>query len=136
MTLLNFIENLKQSAGCIEWPGYRDTRGYGRLTLYGAPGFLAHRAAYEVHNGSIPEDMTVDHLCFNPGCVNPSHMQLLSRSDNSQRQRSAEFTHCKSGHEFTVENTYIRPDSQNGRRTCRACQRQSVARYKRRRTAA
>lgn len=98
----------------------------------------AHRAAYEVAHGPIPADMTVDHLCFNPSCVNPDHMRLLSLSDNAKNQRSATKTHCKNGHEYTPENTYIRPiRERSGKRDCRACIRERVARYEtKRRTAA
>ena len=109
MTLLSFIGKIAPTEDCVEWPGYRDRRGYGRLTVRGHPGRLAHRASYEINRGHIPTGMTVDHICFNPGCINPTHLQLLSLSKNAQRQRSAERTHCKEGHEFTSENTYIKP---------------------------
>lgn len=116
---------------CIEWQGCRDLRGYGRRG-----GRLAHRVAYVAEVGPIPEGMTIDHLCFNPPCVNVDHLTVTSLSDNSRRQRSAMKTHCIRGHEFTPENTYIRPGFRNGNRTCRTCQRAAVAAYQSRKASA
>lgn len=73
--------------------------------------------------------MTLDHLCFKPSCVNVQHLAVATLSENAQRQRSAAKTHCKNGHEFTPENTYIRTGFRNGKRTCRTCQRAAVAAY-------
>ncbi|WP_167197946.1 HNH endonuclease signature motif containing protein [Brevibacterium pigmentatum] len=123
--------------GCWEWILYLDRSGYGRLTFAGKRGYYAHRWSYEQHVGEIPDDMTVDHLCFNPACVNPGHLRLLSLPDNSANQRSAIKTHCKNGHEYTPENTYIRPARKHGgQRDCRTCIRERVARYASRKAAA
>nr|WP_275792666.1 HNH endonuclease signature motif containing protein [Prescottella equi] len=104
------------------------------MTVHGI-GKLAHRCAYESFVGPIPDGMTVDHTCFKPACINPDHLRILSLSSNAAAQRSALTTHCIHGHEFTPENTYIKPGFRNGKRQCRICQRAAVARYKERNSA-
>lgn len=136
MPLLEFLRGITRTDDCVLWPGHLDRAGYGHLTVRGKHGVKAHRESYQIHNGPIPDGMTVDHLCFTPACVNPRHLRVLTRSANSKNQRSAQRTHCSQGHEYTPENTYLKPGARNGRRTCRACQRAAVARYKSRRTAA
>jgi hypothetical protein len=120
--------NVDQRTGCWEWTGARDQDGYGRIWVKRVPVF-AHRVAWADVNGPIPQEMTVDHLCFNPSCVNPAHLRLLTRSENARRQRSAEATHCKNGHAFTDANTYWRKAS-GGRRDCRMCVAERARRYR------
>ena len=88
----------------------------------------AYRVAFMLFKGDIPMEpkrMAVDHICFNPLCVNPDHLQLLTGSENSARKDPnrrigrATPTHCKRGHEFTDTNTYV----WRGRRQCRECAR-------------
>lgn len=118
------------ASGCWEWMGRLDRRGYGVL----GTGRFAHRLAYETFNGPIQDGLTVDHICFNRRCLNPDHLQLLTRSENARRQRSALKTECVNGHPFDGVNTYFR--TKGGRRACRACNRDSVRQYKQRKAAA
>lgn len=66
---------------CWEWQGPMQGWGYGALSFQGQK-FGAHRVAYELHNGPIPDGMQVCHTCDNPPCCNPSHLFLGSNDDN------------------------------------------------------
>src|SRR5262252_2328820 len=73
----------KRGEECWQWIGHKDPNGYGRLNVDGYP-MLAHRVAYLVKYGSIPEGMFVLHKCDHPWCVNPAHLFLGTQSDNLQ----------------------------------------------------
>lgn len=118
-------------SGCWNWNLSVDRYGYGKCS-----GKKAHRVAYEIFVGPIPEGLTIDHICWNKICVNPAHLRVLGHLDNASRQRSAQATHCKNSHEFTPENTYWRTENCTGQRQCRTCNRMAARRYKNRRNAA
>jgi hypothetical protein len=108
---------------CWEWTGTR-TNGYGRFSLEGR-GIYAHRFAYEMANGPLPEGLEPDHLCRNTACVRPEHLEAVThrvnvRRGNAPAATNARRTHCKRGHEFTPENTYR---TASGNRLCRICRR-------------
>lgn len=119
------------AAGCWEWTGCRDRHGYGRIA-WGDDTRFTHRIALELAQGSIPDGLVVDHLCRNPPCFNPAHLQAVQQRTNLLRgetvpaSRSA-ITHCPQGHEYDSANTYL---SKRGQRHCRTClNTRSRARY-------
>lgn len=70
-------------ASCLVWSGARDEYGYGRVGAFGRRAVvLAHRVAYEMFYGSIPDGMDVLHKCDNTSCVRPLHLFLGTHDDN------------------------------------------------------
>lgn len=125
-------------SGCWEWTAYRDRMGYGRYyvewdkTRKVRIVSLAHRFAYESLVGPIPEGFGLDHLCRNPPCVNPAHLEPVTDQTNWLRGHGphiiglwqAAKTHCPFGHEYTAENTFARPNASGSySRSCRECGR-------------
>ena len=101
-----------------------DARGYGTMKINNIPQ-KAHRVAYELQNGPIKPGMVIDHLCRNPSCVNPSHLEQVTDSENILRgkgpaAKNARKTHCNRGHEFSENN--LMSTSTNKRR-CKICAR-------------
>ena len=110
---------------CWEWVGAAGGKGEHRYGVF--QNTTAHRWNYARIHGD-PGDLVVDHLCGNKMCVNPDHLEAVTqrenllRSPNTLNSKNAAKTHCKDGHEFTEENTYISPT--NGQRVCRTCRRE------------
>jgi hypothetical protein len=124
-----YVDDGAGPAACWLWRGAR-SRGYGALYV-GRPGGrriieTAHRLAYELHHREpIPAAVTIDHLCRVRHCVNPRHLEVVSRGENVLRgaglsAQHARATHCVAGHPFDAANTYRTP---RGIRMCRACAR-------------
>lgn len=129
---------------CLIFKGRPGNHGYGR-----ACELLAHRVSYEKWHGPIPVGLVIDHLCHNEAahrgecasgkcwhrmCVNPGHLAAVTSAVNggSSPYQMKNWTHCKNGHEFTPENTYIKPGEKS--RQCRICRKANAAHHGRRRT--
>ena len=114
---------------CWVWTAAQHERGYGLFRpSHAAPMVRAHRYAYEMLVGPIPEGLELDHLCRNTACVNPDHLEPVTHSENVRRWHASRVaSHCKHGHPFSDENLSIRRD---GRRVCRACNRERQRRYR------
>jgi hypothetical protein len=118
-----FWSRVNKTETCWLWTGATVAGGYGCLRADGRP-LRAHRVAYELTVGPIPDGLVLDHLCRTPACVRPDHLEPVTQRENILRGTSpaAQFaaaTHCKRGHEFTPENTMRRKGSTRECRTCR-----------------
>jgi len=123
-----FWNKVTKTDDCWLWIAAKSPLGYGRFLLDGKNRY-AHKIAWEWENGpiaSVWEDgdrPVLDHLCRNPSCVRPDHMELVTHSENIRRGRNThrEKTECRNGHPFDEANTYM----WRGERRCRACVREA-----------
>ena len=119
---------------CWVWGAAKTTKGYGVIRVAGRL-VAAHRLAYELVRGAIPDGLEPDHLCRHHACVNPAHMEPVTRSENIRRGKAAarkrawaaSKTHCPHGHRYHEANTY-RHRGRDGytRRQCRTCRGERV----------
>lgn len=118
---------------CWPWTGAVTGKGYGHLRRGGrTEGWVyAHRLAYELEHGPIPDDLTIDHVrargCTTPLCCNPAHLEVVTRVENTLRadapsRRLHDAGVCVRGHDAAV-HAYRRRS--NGHVVyCRACRRE------------
>lgn len=113
--------------------------GYGKIRIEGTT-WLAHRYAYFLKFGSVPVEL--DHLCRVRTCINPAHLEPVTRLENilrspiAQAALNARKTHCANGHAYSPETTSVLK-LKNGHptRVCRLCrQRRYVPRVRARKT--
>ena len=134
-----FWSKVEKTDSCWVWVGARNPSGYGTFAAGSKKNnsrrdWRAHRYAYTVEKGSIPAGLDLDHLCRNPSCVRPDHLEPVTHRVNILRgvgtaSRNAAKTHCPQGHPYDEKNTYV---SRTGARLCRACNRIKVSFYKKR----
>lgn len=126
----------KNADGHWYWTGYvsiptkgSNSWGYAQCRNEEGRKEPAHRVVYRLHGGVIPEGYEVDHLCKVRHCVNPEHLEAVTKYENMMRGNvgaaiNKRKTHCIRGHELAGENLYVTP---YGGRVCVECRR---ARYK------
>lgn len=122
------------NTGCWLWSGCLDDSGYGRWSQGGETNTVVHRWSYEHHVGPIPDGLEADHLCRVRSCVNPSHLEPVTKYENMVRgesfaARHARKTHCPKGHPYSGENLKV---NAAGSRVCRECRNEINRRYRER----
>lgn len=133
-----FWSKVTKSDGCWEWTAHRDKKGYGSFGFSGKVQ-KAHRVAYILTFGELPDGAHILHSCDNPSCVNPGHLRTGTHTDNMQdkvmrgRHFQSNQTHCKRAHPLNDLNTYMTPD---GRRNCRTCRLAAKRAFRARKRAA
>ena len=123
----------KTPNGCWLWTACLNEHGYGVFELHRRT-FKAHRISYVLLKGQIPEGLELDHVCRNPKCVNPGHLEPVTHRENILRGDTvwgiaARRPTCVHGHLLSGHNLYIRP---NGSRNCLQCKSNSLRRYRQR----
>lgn len=113
---------------CHVWAGKPRADGYAHTRMgSGRKNKLVHRLIFELEYGPIPDELHVDHLCFNRPCGRLSHLEAVTQKENNRR-RAVRVTHCPQGHPYAGEN--LRVNSRGGR-VCRTCSKAKSVEWRR-----
>lgn len=113
-----FISHVEKADNdCWNWTAYINTGGYGMFGLENAKTILAHRWMYAYMYGNLTPGKFIDHLCSNRRCVNPDHLEEVTRQENIKRASERQKC-CKHGHLYDKANTIL---NKRGIRRCRIC---------------
>jgi hypothetical protein len=135
-----FLAKVDMTGDCWTWQSAKNRKGYGEFFLSHnkvRKKIYAHRYAYELLVDPIPDGLVIDHLCRNPSCVRPSHLEPVTTRENvlrgtSPSAKNVDKTHCPQGHPYDEANTeYPMP----GERRCITCRRAERRSYMARRRA-
>jgi hypothetical protein len=130
---------------CWPWTGNVNTSraGHGVAYIGNERSMSAARAVYQLSIRPLERHEVIDHLCRNPLCVNPAHLEPVTQAVNVQRgrvreanlARAAAITHCPQGHEYTPDNTYWyqAKNRKAPARHCKTCAREANQRSRQRR---
>lgn len=126
-------------SGCWFWMAAVDSNGYGTAWVRGKCR-SAHAVVRELFRGPPPPGLHHDHLCRVPCCVNPDHLDMVTRAENCRRGNTGDYlgninsakTICPQGHPYAGANLYVHVRDGKQSRTCKECNRISaLARYRR-----
>lgn len=90
-----FWNNVLKTESCWLWLGYKNYEGYGKFSNNRKPVFV-HRYSYELSNGVIKDGLTIDHLCRVRHCVNPDHLEAVTKKENISRKMGYPYTSISS----------------------------------------
>ena len=128
------------TTACQEWQGATATGGYGHRTVDGqdwkAHRYVIHEIGHDRWGRRLDHGEVVMHLCDNSLCIRFDHLRVGSFAENMAdmvakgrcKNQNSDKTHCPQDHPYSDANTYVNPSS--GRRTCRSCQREHLARHR------
>lgn len=119
-----FMAKVEVTDGCWLWKASVNNQGYGRFSVESRAQY-AHRVAFVLFRGPVPDGLVIDHLCRVRRCVNPAHLRAVTQRENilaegslSDSRVRAMKTHCLRGHPFDAANTLV---NKHGHRACRMC---------------
>ena len=128
-----FWPHVNKTGSCWLWEGRRTPNGYGRFNATHSKAVMAHRFAYELLRGPIPDGTQLDHLCLVILCVNPGHLEIVTPLENVTRSSAPSAVvrrsgYCTRHHKYTPENTYTNPTT--GKKVCRICRQEYEKRHR------
>ena len=91
-----FWAKVDRSGECWVWTAALGRDGYGRFGVKKST-VLAHRVAYVLCEGPIPQGVVLDHLCHNRACVRPAHLRQTDNAGNGQNRRGAQRNNLSTG---------------------------------------
>lgn len=119
------LDRVLKTESCWLWQGACTRGGYGELMIDGKM-WYAHRLSHELFKGPIPPGLDIDHLCRVRNCVNPDHLEAVTRKVNANRGlcgiHNLRKTHCPRGHLLAGDNLRI-SGIRRGVRLCKQCRK-------------